>query len=298
MESIKRRWRQFEFVCEEALASITRSFWMSWVVIVTMAVSLSILGGFWLLSEDLNSLAHAVGSKIEIMVFLKDDASPQALTHSIRTMNGVASVELIPRDQAWQQLQTEMKSDIKFDNLLDNPLPNTLRIKMTDPDETPALAEQIAKLDGVEDLKYGRELLAKIQQIANFTQLLGLIITGLLLAATLAVIGNTIRLAVQNRRREIEIMQLVGASEGFIHWPFLLEGMFFGFAGAAITSLVLFAWRAFVVTKLQELFPFIPLVVSPLETLKILGYLCGIGMGIGAVGSLFSVTRHLNPKTT
>lgn len=296
MESIKRLWRQFGFICEEALASITRSLWMSWVVIITMAVSLSILGGFWLLSEDLNALARSVGSKIEILVFLKDDAGPNATAALIRQMSDVASVELITREEAWKNLQTEMQSEFRFENLVENPLPNTLRVKMTDPDTTPAVAEQISKLSAVEDLKYGRELLAKIQQIAGFTQLLGLVITGLLLMATLAVIGNTIRLAVQNRRREIEIMQLVGASEGFIHWPFILEGMFFGFAGAAITAAVLFSWRIFVVSKLQELFPFIPLAADPVETLKIVGYLAAIGMGIGAVGSLISVTRNLKRK--
>lgn len=298
MESIKRRWRQFEFICEEALASITRSMYMSWVVIVTMAVSLSILGGFWLLSEDLNTLARSVGSKIEIMVFLKDDAEPAVATAAVRSIEGVESVDLIRREEAWRQLQAEMKSEFKFENLLDNPLPNTLRVRMSDPDLTPVIAEQIARLSTTEDIKYGRELLAKIQQIASFSQLLGLVVTGLLFMATLAVIGNTIRLAVQNRRREIEIMQLVGASEGFIHWPFLLEGMFFGFAGAGITGIVLFLWRAFIVTRLQELFPFIPLVADPLDTLKILGYLAAIGMGVGAAGSLISVTRHLHPKSS
>jgi cell division transport system permease protein len=298
LESIKRRWRQFEFICEEALASITRSMWMSWMVVITMAVSLSILGGFWLLAEDLNSLAHSVGSKVEIMVFLKDDAPPNATAQAIRGMNGVADVSLITRDQAWQDLQADMKSELKFENLIDNPLPNTLRVKMANPDETPVLADQISKLTGVEDIKYGRELLAKIQQIAGFTQLLGLVITGLLFTGTLAVIGNTIRLAVQNRRREIEIMQLVGASQGFIHWPFLLEGCFFGFAGALLTCGVLFGWRTFVTTRLQGLFPFLPIMSSNMETLRVAGYLAAIGMSVGALGSLLSVMRHMHPKST
>lgn len=296
MESIKRRWRQFEFVCEEALASITRSWWMSWVVIITMAASLSILGGFWFLSEDLQGLARAVGSKVEITVFLKDEVEPTVVRSAIEQMDGVAQVEIITRDQAWQDLQTEMRSDVRFDNLLDNPLPNTLRVKTKDPSTTTAIAETIAHLDQVEDLKYGKELLAKIHEIAQFTRLLGILITGLLFAATLAVIGNTIRLAVQNRRREIEIMQLVGASEGFVHWPFLLEGIFFGAAGALITSIMLFAWRSFIVTKLQELFPFIPLEVDLMGTFRILGYLAAIGIVIGALGSLVSVTRHMKPR--
>lgn len=296
MESIKRRWRQFEFICEEALASVTRSWWMSWVVIITMSVSLSILGGFWLMSEDLNALAASIGSKVEIMVFLKDDANSTSVSNAIRALGGVETVEIITREQGWKTLQEEMNSGMKFDNLLENPLPDALRVKMTDPNDTPGIAEKIALLTGIEEIKYGRELLAKIQQIASFVRLMGLVITGLLLLATLAVIGNTIRLAVQNRRREIEIMQLVGASQGFIHWPFLLEGMFFGLAGALLTGVLLFAWRIFILSKLQSLFPFIPIAINPMETVRVLLYLGIIGMGIGAIGSLISVTQHLKPK--
>lgn len=297
MESIKRRWRQFEFICEEALASVTRSWWMSWVVIISMSVSLSILGGFWLMSEDLNSLAASIGSKVEIMVFLKDDANPTSVSNAVRALEGVENVEIISREEGWKTLQEEMNAGMKFDNLLENPLPDALRVKMSDPNDTPGIAEKIALLSGIEEIKYGRELLAKIQQIASFVRLMGLVITGLLLLATLAVIGNTIRLAVQNRRREIEIMQLVGASQGFIHWPFLLEGMFFGLAGAALTGVVLFSWRTFILAKLQSLFPFIPIATNPMETVRVLLYLGIIGMGIGAIGSLISVTRHLKPKS-
>lgn len=298
MESIKRVVRQAGFIVEEAVVSFTRAGWMSWVVIITMAVSLSILGGFWLLSDDLNSLASKVGSKVEVMVFLRDGADPAEAAATIKGLEGVSDVELIPKDDAWKQLQHDMRSQVRFDELVANPLPDTLRIKMSDSDQTPVVAEIVAKRPDVEDVNYGRDLLAKIQEAAGVLKLAGILITSLLFLATLAVIGNTIRLAVQNRRREIEIMQLVGASHAFIHWPFLLEGLLFGIFGAILSGGVLAGWRVFVLGKLQELFPFIPLEMSHLSTMRIVGYLALIGMGIGALGSMVSVKRHLTRSSS
>ncbi len=295
MESVRRFWRQVGFVAEEAVASITRSGWMSGIVIITMTVSLSILGGIWQLSDDLYGLSRAIGGKVEVMVFVADDGNSASLATGIRSIQGVASTEVIPKDRAWQQLQKEMKHHVSFENLLDtNPLPDTVRVKVVDPDQVEAVAERIRGLSGVEDVNYGRDLLAKLQQLSTFVQAAGLIIVGILMVATLAVTGNTIRLTVQARKREIEIMQLVGASAGFIHWPFLLEGMLFGLVGTALTTGLLVVWRGFVLTRLQMLFPFVPMEASSVQTVRLVANLLLVGMGVGALGSLVSVKRHLS----
>lgn len=298
MESIKRYLRILGFIAEEAVASLKRSGWMSWVVICTMAASLTILGGFWMLTDDLNLLAKAIGSKVEIMVFLKDDASIQALESDIRALPGVDSITVVSKDEAWKALQKDLKTSMRFDNLLEtNPLPNALKIKVVDPKDTPELANKISVMPGVEELNYGKELLKKIQQAAGFLRFLGIAITALLSVATLAVMSNTIRLTVQNRRREIEIMQLVGASDGFIRWPFLLEGVFFGLAGAAFTGAFLAVWRTFFFARLQEMFPFIPIQEGAFSTVKVVGYILAIGVGMGAFGSLFSVKHYLKQQS-
>lgn len=294
MESLKQFFRLCEFVGQEALASMARSAWMSWLVIVTIAVSLSILGGFWLVVQDLRTVSYQVGTKVPIMAFLSDDADPKGVELAIRELPDIDSVKLITREQAWKEMQQDMRSRMTFDTLLDaNPLPNTFTIQTKNPEATPAIAERIAKLQGVEDVNYGADLLKKLGEFSGFIRAAGLVISGILGVASLAIIMNTIRLAVMARRREIEIMHLVGASNAFIAWPFLLEGMLFGLFGAMLTAAALVAWRYFTFAKWQELFPFVPMTLDFVQTAQVLTYLTVIGMALGALGSALSVRKHI-----
>lgn len=273
---------------------MARSAWMSWLVIVTIAVSLSILGGFWLVVQDLRSVSHQVGAKVPIMVFLADDADPKGVELAIRELPDIESVKLITKEQAWKEMQQDMRSRMTFDTLLDaNPLPNTFTIQTKSPDATPGIAERIQKLQGVEDVHYGADLLKKLGEFSGFIRAAGLVISGILGVASLAVIMNTIRLAVMARRREIEIMHLVGASNAFIAWPFLLEGMLFGLFGAMLTAAALVGWRYFTFAKWQELFPFVPMTLDFVQTAQVLTYLTVIGMALGALGSALSVRKHI-----
>lgn len=294
LESIKRVFRVTEFVAAEALASMSRSAWMSWLVVLTMAVSLSILGAFWLVVTDLRSLSHQIGGSVPIVAFLKNDVSPSGVERAIREVPGVKDVTLISKEQAWKEMQQDMKSQMTFDTLLDaNPLPDSLKVQTSSPQVTAEVAAAISKMEGVEEISYGQELLAKINEFSAFLRAAGLAISGMLALASLAVIMNTIRLAVMARKREIEIMHLVGASNSFIAWPFLLEGMLFGLFATLLTGGVLFGWRYFTFGKWAELFPFVPMTLEYLTTAQTLSYLALIGMGLGALGSMLSVRKHI-----
>ncbi|MBU6430605.1 MAG: ABC transporter permease, partial [Cyanobacteria bacterium REEB65] len=251
MRNILTTWRQMGFVAEEAVASITRSGWMSGIVVITMTVSLLVLGGIWQISNDLYALSRAVGGKVEVMAFVASNGDTAALASTIRQIPGVETTEIITKERAWQKFQHEMGDAVNFENLIaDNPLPDTIRVKVIDPDQVEAVAAKVKALSGIEDINYGHDLLIKLQQITSFIQTAGFLVVGALMVATLAVTGNTIRLTVQARRREIEIMQLVGASAGFIHWPFLLEGMIFGLLGTLLAMAGLLPWHRFVSERL------------------------------------------------
>lgn len=283
-----------EFVGQEALSSMARSAWMSWLVIATIAVSLSILGGVWLFVQDLRNISHQIGGAVPIVVFLSDDADPKGVEMAIQELPNIKGTAFIPKEQAWEEMQQDMKSRMSFNELLNaNPLPNTLRIQTLNPDETAPTAERIKKMQGVEEVNYGGELLTKINEFSAAIRTGGLTVSGLLALASLAVIMNTIRLAVMGRRREIEIMHLVGASNSFIAWPFLLEGMLFGLFGAALTGIALLGWRHFSLGKWQELFPFLPMTMDYVSLVQVLAALAVLGMSLGAIGSLLSVHKHI-----
>ena len=294
MESIKQFFRITEFVAQEALASMARSAWMSWLVIVTIAVSLSILGGSWLVVQDLRSISREIGSQVKVQVFLSNEADAKGVESAVKEMPNIKATKIVPKDQAWEQLQNDMKTKMTFDNLLDeNPLQDSLSVETLDPTKTAETAEAIKKLPGVDDVEYAADLLKKLGEIAVFLNTGGFTISGLVGLASLAVIMNTIRLAVMSRKREIEIMHLVGASNSFIAFPFLLEGMLFGLFGTMLTALTLFGWRYFTFGKWQELFPFVPLTQDYMMVLSTLGWLALVGMGLGALGSLLSVRKHI-----
>lgn len=273
---------------------MARSAWMSWLVIATIAVSLSILGGFWIVVQDLRAVSHEVGGQVPIMGFLAPDADPRGMEMAIKEIPGVTKVTVIPKEQAWQQMQEDFKTKMTFKNLLDdNPLPDTIKVETDNPDITPGVADRMSKLQGMEEVSYGKELLEKIAAFSTFIRTAGLAISGILAVASLAVIMNTIRLAVMARRREIEIMHLVGASTAFIAWPFLLEGMLFGLFGACLTGVILAGWRYFTIEKWQELFPFVHMTADYMATAQVLTWLALIGMALGAVGSALSVRKHI-----
>lgn len=294
MESIKQFFRIAEFVSQEALASMARSAWMSWLVIMTIAVSLSILGGSWLVVQDLRSISREIGSQVKVQVFLSNEADAKGVEAAVKEMPNIKSTVIVPKEQAWTQLQNDMKTKMTFDNLLDeNPLQDSLSVETLDPTKTAETAMAIKKLPGVDDVEYAADLLKKLSEIAVFLNTGGLTISGLVGLASLAVIMNTIRLAVMSRKREIEIMHLVGASNSFIAFPFLLEGLLFGLFGTMLTALTLFGWRYFTFGKWQELFPFVPLTQDYLTVLQTLGWLALVGMGLGALGSMLSVRKHI-----
>jgi cell division transport system permease protein len=231
---------------------------------------------------------------VKLSVFLNTEADAKGVEAAIKEMPNIRLTKIVTKDQAWEQLQLDMKSKMSLDNLLDeNPLPDTVSVETIDATKTAEVAAAIKKLPGVEEVEYAADLLKKLSEIGAFLNTGGFTIAGIVGLASLAVIMNTIRLAVMSRKREIEIMHLVGASNSFIAWPFLLEGMLFGLFGTILTAGALFGWRYFTFSKWQELFPFVPMHLDYMIVVQTIGWLAVIGMGLGAFGSLLSVRKHI-----
>ena len=290
--------RTGEYFIQEVFLSLKRNNWMSAASIGTVAVSLFVLGVFLILVLNMNRLASSLESQVQISVYLADDlkkADRDDLAFDIKNMQGIESIKFVSRDEAKERLAQRL-GDQKY--LLDalgeqNPLPDAFELTVKQPDMVETAAKAIEKMPGVEAAKYGQDVVENLFAITRLMRIFGLALMLLLAGATLFIISNTIRLTVFARRKEIAIMKYVGATDWFIRWPFLLEGIVLGFVGGIIAALVLRSFYAAMAAKIYDTLAFFPLMPQyPFMNYVAIAIIL-LGMAIGAIGSTISLKRFL-----
>lgn len=291
--------RTGEYFIREVLISLRRNNWMSVASIGTVAVSLFVLGVFLILVLNLNRLASSLESQVQISVYLQDEIKESLrlkVEEDIREMQGVETVKYVSREEAMERLK-ERLGDQKY--LLDalgerNPLPESMEVTVKLPEMVETAAGAIAQMEGVEEAKYGQDVVEHLFDITRLTRIFGLVLMVLLAGATVFIISNTIRLTVFARRKEIAIMKYVGATDWFIRWPFLLEGMVLGFIGGIFAALALRSFYAAMAAKIYSTLAFFPL-MPQYPFMNYVGVaIIASGMVIGTIGSTISLKRFLN----
>lgn len=287
-----------EYFIQEVFRSLRRNNWMSFASIGTVAVSLFVLGVFLLLVLNMNRMASALESQVQISVYLEDGLTAddrKDIASDIEALQGIESIRYISKDEAKERLE-ERLGDQKY--LLDalgdkNPLPDSFEVVVMSPDLVETAAKAIDRMDGVEEAKYGQDVIEHLFAITRLIRIFGLVLMVLLAGATLFIISNTIRLTVFARRKEIAIMKYVGATDWFIRWPFLLEGMVLGFVGGVIAAVALRSFYAAMAAKITDTLTFFPLMPQYPSMNYITVALLLTGMAIGALGSALSLKRFL-----
>jgi len=283
---------------KQALKSILRNFWMSFASVATVAVSLIILGAFILLTANTSYIAHEVEQDVEIAVFLYVDTPEdevKALGDELQDIPGVASVELVPKEEGLRQLSRQFGEEHDLVSALGgkNPLPDYYIVKAEEPQKVSLIVKEIEKLPHVEKVNYGQGVVEKLFSITRWIRIGGIVTVAVLAACTVFLIAVTIRLTIYARRKEVNIMKSVGATNWFIRWPFLLEGIFLGFFGALIASIVLYFSYILLIDKITAAFSFLP-VQRDLSVLKnMVLVVLPTGPLIGFLGSLLSLQRYL-----
>lgn len=287
-----------EYFLHEVVISLRRKNLMSVASIGTVAVSLFVLGVFLIMVLNFNRLAGTLESQVQISVYFKDDATPameREITSQITGMQGIATVHFVSREEAMERL-SERLGDQKY--LLDslegtNPLPDSVEVTVKRADMVETAAAAISKIDGVEEAKYGQDVIEHLFDITRLVRIFGLILMILLAGATIFIIANTIRLTVFARRKEIAIMKYVGATDWFIRWPFILEGMVLGLIGGIIAALALRSFYAAMAAKIYSTLTFFPLMPQyPFMHYVAIAIVLS-GMIIGTIGSAISLKRFL-----
>jgi cell division transport system permease protein len=279
------------YALQEALASFRRTKMMSFVSIGIMGVSLFILGLFLLLSRNVEHIINQTKEKVEIVAYLEDGVSEEErleILGKIRMVEYINNVEFLSKEDALNKFQSDF-SDRK--NLLKsipyNPFPASFQISLgqyQSGEQVESIARKIAEMNGVEDVVFGKKWLGRLDYILRSLRK-GSLALGIIIAiAAIFVISNTIKLTVFARREAIQIMRLVGATNGFIRFPFVLEGMLYGALGSFLALGLIYVGYFWA----KHRFPY--LIFLPPEYQLIL---VGFGIVLGAVGSWISLQKFL-----
>jgi cell division transport system permease protein len=240
-----------KYVLSEVLTGLWRNVTMTIAMIITMAVSLTMLGASLLLYMQVNDMREFYYDKIEVSIFLKADITEDQRNSLDGDLKGNALVQEViyeSKEKAWERFQTQFRDapDLVAATKPDS-LPESFRVKLKDPRKVQALADEFRSREGISEIVDQQELLKKVFAILGALQNLALTVAAVQGIAALLLVANTIQVAAYSKRREVAVMKLVGASNWFIQLPFVLEAVFAGLIGAILAFLTLVAAKIFII---------------------------------------------------
>jgi len=284
----------------DALKSLKRNKTITFASIITVAATLFIFGVFLIVAQTINMGVESVESKVEIKAYLIDEITTQEQANVETILQGVEGVKEITYESK-EEAFDKFKERLGEDNAIlagfseeRNPLPNSFVVSLEEPEAAMRVEEALTGVRGVEDVGNERETVERIIGLAKIIRTMGVVIFIILVLVSLFLISNTIKLTVYSRRREIGIMKFVGATDWFIRWPFLIEGMIMGLIGGIIAvAVVFFAYQLVYADITQSLF--YAGLVKPSEVLNSFSWQFGLtGLVIGALGSFIALKRFLD----
>jgi cell division transport system permease protein len=289
----------------EAFSSFRRNWVMSLVAVTIIYISLLLVGTFFLASALVNRVVSSFEAKVSVSIFLKDGANADDVTKlqaNIDKDTRVKGVSYVTKEEALARFKERTKnSPALVEQLRGNPLPASLEVQLNDPRQVQEVVNTIkadatlAKVikDPAADVKWGQNIVENLFAFTGIIRTFMLVFVVMLLVVSLVLIGNTIRLAIYSRRKEIGIMRLVGASNWFIRTPFLFEGVFQSILGAALAIGTLVAAQSLIVPWLQRNLRFLPVIISSATLWQLTGLLLLSGIVIGLLGSGAAVRKYL-----
>jgi cell division transport system permease protein len=289
--------RTFRRHFRESVKSLGRNGWMMFASASAVTITLLLVGVFFVIMMNMNKMATDIEKDVEIRVHIDltaKTADENALKTQLESMPEVQSVTFSSKQKELQNLVQTMGSDFKLFQQ-DNPLYDVFIVKTKNPTDTPKAAAQIQKMNHVESAIYGKGKVENLFKVLSVSRNIGIVlIIGLLLTA-MFLISNTIKITIFARRHELEIMKLVGATNWFIRWPFVMEGLWLGFLGSILPILIVSVGYSYlyklVAPRLHD--QFIQILGTNPFVFEVSALLLIMGMVIGVWGSSMSIRRYL-----
>ncbi len=297
------RLRLIKNITKQGFQGMWRNRGMGLASVSSISAVLMILGVVLILILSINSLVIDTQGKFdEIEIFLYDDITDEqliAIEDMARSKEGVLSILFKSKEQALDILKEDWEDEAYLLEGLEeeNPLPNSYVIQLKDIKYADDIVNTAKKMDGIEKVQYHKEIIDKLMIFANYIRVGGIVIIAALVSVSIFIISNTIKLTVTSRSREINIMKYVGATNGYIKGPFVIEGVLFGLLGSLISIVVVYYGYGYFFDLVNETLYslFTIMLVPPTSIFKDISIIfVSIGAGIGALGSLVSMKRFLN----
>lgn len=281
--------------------SIIRNKNMSLASIGSVSATLIILGLVLMLVLNMSNITNTTKDEfdqVEAYVELEiEDKVLEGLSGKIKKIDGVKSVQYTSKKQALENMKDRLEENEDIlDGLETNPFQNVFTVYLKDVEQIDEVAKLVGQIDGIEDVRYHKDVVDKLINIANFTRIGGTILIGILLVVSIFIISNTIKTTVIARQTEIGIMKYVGATNGFIRGPFIMEGIALGIIGSVVSiAIVMFGYKytiGFLNTSLNGMLSTY-LIPAKYILKDIVIIFITLGAGVGTVGSIISLRKFL-----
>ncbi|WP_010647596.1 permease-like cell division protein FtsX [Oceanobacillus massiliensis] len=294
------RFRTFLRHLREGSKNIIRNGWMTIASIGAVTTTLILVGVFLALVLNLNEIANNIEDDVQINTMIDLTATEEqiiALGDQIEQVEGIDSVSFSSNDDELQKLIESMGEEGESWQLFeqDNPLNHVYVVTAAEPEDTERIADEIEQFDSVDKVEFGQDVVEQLFEFNNYARVVGLVLIIALVFTAIFLISNTIKITIMARSSEINIQKLVGATNGFIRWPFFIEGLLLGVLGSIIPIAVILGGYYYLYTNFSdqisfsfvEILPFSPFAWQLSLMILVIGALIGIW------GSVMSVRKFL-----
>ncbi|AUW95483.1 MAG: ABC transporter permease [Sulfobacillus thermosulfidooxidans] len=286
------------YITKETGRNLVYNTWMTLASVSTVAISMFVLSFFLVLTVNMNHLTTVLQNQVEMRVFINTNvprSKEMALLNEADKWPGVRKIQFFTKQQAAESLKREFPDQRDLLTLIakSNPLFDGFNVYTKNPAEIPALAVRFQHQKVVHNVVYEGQVVRRLSRLSIIMKWVGWVVELLLGLATLFIIINTIRLAVFARRREVAVMKLVGATDWFIRWPFILEGLVLGLVGAGIADVVVAQGYHWLVAAAAGALPFWPMAPYSQVMGKTVDFTLGGGLLVGGLASMVALRRFL-----
>jgi cell division transport system permease protein len=289
----------FGFFMREALKNLRLNLLMSITAITTTFICIVVLGVAWLVSAHVGGVTSSVRQDVSVEAYFPPDATQEeidGIISDVKSWPEVSGVNYVSEEQALAAFKETFADRPELsENLAPGVLPASIQIQLEDPSEAEAVAQRLEQEKGFTDdnLSYPQQTIERLNSVTSY-MIWGLYgATMLFLISSVLLISNAIRLSIFARRKEIEVMKLVGASDSFVRTPFVFEGMVQGLIGAGLAAFAVIWINFLFIDWARDALPFVPISADAVNPILLLLVLVVVGVVIGVVGSFLSVTRFL-----